>query len=57
MNHIKQKFIMNARNKTEKLIHNEIIINIGNYCWETIEKNIYDDEMIPKYSNEMHNVI
>lgn len=48
---------MNARNKTEKLIHNEIIINIGNYCWETIEKNIYDDEMIPKYSNEMHNVI
>ena len=49
-NCIEQKNIENAKYKTEKINENEKKINIGDFCREIIEKTVYVDKMIPKYS-------
>ena len=56
-NFIEQKIIENAKNKTEKINENEIKINVGDFCREIVEKTIYSDKMIPKYSNEIYQII
>ena len=56
-NFIEQQIIENAKYKTEKITENEIKINIGDFCREIIEKTIYNDKMIPKYSNEIYEKI
>ena len=43
--------------KLKKINENEMKINIGDFCREIKEKNIYDDKLKPKYSNEIYEII
>jgi len=54
---LEQRIITRMKEKTEKLMENEIKINVGDFCRILTKTELFEDKMLPKYSHKIFEII
>ena len=54
---MEQRIIEKKREKTGEILIKQIDINVGDFCRVLTKKELFEDKMIPKYSNKIFEVI